>query len=119
MKFLAGCGLNLLFWLAMIALGIWVLTQAQLSVYGAWLLALSIITFLTYGYDNWQGNRKGQRILPLAFHLLALLGGFLGGWFGMFFFDTKNKKDDRDYKLVLVIGTVLHFLLINRGFVEL
>src|SRR5215212_2723317 len=114
MKFLAGCGLNLLFWLAMLALGIWVLAQARLSFYGAWLLALSIITFLAYGFDKWQSGRKGQPLTDLALHILALLGGFPGGWFGMFFFDNKNKKDDGDIKVVLVVSTILHLLLINR-----
>jgi len=52
------------------------------SFYWIWLVALSVITFLLYGYDKGQAKLGGLRVPEIVLHVLALLGGFPGGWVG-------------------------------------
>ncbi len=106
--------INILFTILMIALGLWLFQAMALPVYLAWLLTLSIITFLTYGFDKAQSKRKGWRVSEMTLHLLALAGGFMGGWLGMFWFRHKTKHGI--FKVILFGSTVLHLYLINAGY---
>jgi len=80
------------------------------SFYWIWLISLSIITFLLYGYDKAQAKIGGTRVPEVVLHGLALLGGFVGGWLGRFAFHHKTRK--RSFTIVLTIATVLHLGLI-------
>jgi len=74
-----------------------------------WVAASSITTFLLYGYDKFQAMRHGLRVPELVLHAMALLGGFLGGWLGMFVFRHKVRKPA--FWAVLAGSTVLHAAL--------
>jgi len=80
------------------------------SVYFVWITALSLTTFLLYGLDKLEAARHGQaakhRVPENLLHLLALLGGFPGGWLGMFVFWHKIRK--LSFWVVLVMSTLLH-----------
>jgi uncharacterized membrane protein YsdA (DUF1294 family) len=115
MKRPSGCGLNLFFWLLMALAGVWIFYQTELPAYPAWLLSLSIVTFCFYGFDKWQSQRKGWRISEMTLHTLALLGGFLGGWAGLFWFRHKTKHPW--FFVVLVLATLLHISLLNAGLI--
>jgi uncharacterized membrane protein YsdA (DUF1294 family) len=80
------------------------------SFYWIWLISLSIITFLLYGYDKAQAKIGGTRVPEVVLHGLALLGGFVGGWLGRFAFHHKTRK--MSFTIVLTIATVLHLGLI-------
>ena len=84
-------------------------TKLKLYWYATWLLFWSFITFVYYGVDKGQAQRGGQRIPESALHVLALLGGFVGGWAGMFAFRHKTRKPP--FVLILAISTVLHLCL--------
>ena len=71
-----------------------------------WLAALSLITFILYGIDKAQSKRKGARIPEAALHLLALAGGFIGGWAGRSLFRHKTKKGI--FIFVLAVSTLIH-----------
>ncbi len=71
-----------------------------------WVAALSMITFLFYGYDKFQAMRQGLRVPERLLHAMALLGGFIGGWFGMLLFRHKLRK--QAFWAVLAGSTVLH-----------
>jgi uncharacterized membrane protein YsdA (DUF1294 family) len=113
MKRSNGCGVNLLFWLLMALTGILIFARTELPTYPAWLLALSIVTFFVYGFDKWQSQRKGWRISDLMLHILALLGGFLGGWAGLFWFRHKTRHPL--FFVVLILATLLHIGLLNAA----
>jgi uncharacterized membrane protein YsdA (DUF1294 family) len=78
--------------------------------YWIWLATTSIVTFFLYGYDKNQARSGGIRVPEAILHSMALFGGFLGGWLGMFVFHHKTRKPI--FKIVLGISTILHALLI-------
>jgi uncharacterized membrane protein YsdA (DUF1294 family) len=90
-----------------------VLWNANLSLYPAWVLAASIVTFCCYGFDKLQSQRKGWRVPELWLHTLAFGGGFLGGWAGMFWFLHKTKHVS--FLILLILATLLHIGLLNAG----
>ena len=79
------------------------------SFYVKWVVASSITTLVFYVYDKSQSRRHGPRVPELVLHAMALLGGFLGGWLGMFVFRHKVRKPA--FWAVLAGSTVLHAAL--------
>jgi len=106
--------INILFTILMLALGLWLFQATTLPTYPAWLLTLSIITFLTYGFDKAQSKRKGWRVSEMTLHILAVAGGFLGGWLGMFWFRHKTRHGF--FKVILFASTALHLYLLNSAY---
>jgi len=105
---------NFLFTILMILLGYWIFQSTALVGYPAWLLTLGVVTFLFYGFDKTQSKRKGWRVSEKTLHTLALAGGFVGGWVGMFWFRHKTQKGI--FYLILLLSTLLHFYLISNGY---
>jgi uncharacterized membrane protein YsdA (DUF1294 family) len=87
--------------------------------YGAWLAAITVVTFLVYGLDKLSAKRQGMARVPQKIlHLLALAGGFVGAGLGMFIF--RHKTDWRDPKRrwflpILILSAILHGALIYFG----
>ena len=71
-----------------------------------WILSVSVITFLVYGYDKAQAQSGSWRIPEIVLHGLALAGGFLGGWLGRAVFHHKTRKPV--FTLVLTLSTLLY-----------
>lgn len=84
--------------------------------YWVWLATTSIVTFILYGYDKNQARSGGTRVPEAILHSMALFGGFLGGWLGMFFFHHKTRKPI--FKIILGISTILHVLIIYWVFIR-
>ncbi|MEZ4768036.1 MAG: DUF1294 domain-containing protein [Caldilineales bacterium] len=85
------------------------LLLVQLNWYIDWLIGWSVSLFLLYGIDKTQAVRKGWRVPEIVLHVLALIGGFIGGWLGMFIFRHKTRKPL--FKVVLAIATVIGIVL--------
>jgi uncharacterized membrane protein YsdA (DUF1294 family) len=81
--------------------------------YLAGVLATSVATFVLYGIDKAQAKtfqrQAKHRVPENLLHLMVLLGGFLGGWAGMFLFWHKVRKPV--FWFVLSVSTVLHVVL--------
>jgi uncharacterized membrane protein YsdA (DUF1294 family) len=77
-----------------------------LNWYLAWILGWSVVTFAFYGYDKHQAVAQGLRVPEIVLHLLALIGGFLGGWAGRAYFHHKTRKPT--FLIVLIVATVLN-----------
>jgi uncharacterized membrane protein YsdA (DUF1294 family) len=45
------------------------------QIYGIWIAAASVLTFLLYGFDKAQSKTEGWRIPEVYLHGLALAGG--------------------------------------------
>jgi uncharacterized membrane protein YsdA (DUF1294 family) len=104
-----------------IALGIGVIVAllflTELNWYIDWLLGWSVSLFALYGIDKTQAKLGGWRVPEIVLHALALIGGFIGGWLGMFIFRHKTQKPV--FKVVLaaatVIGAVLFYTFVLRA----
>lgn len=59
---------------------------------GVWLVAISLVTFCYYGFDKYRARSNGDRIPEVVLHGLAILGGTLGAYLGMWFFRHKTIK---------------------------
>ena len=57
---------NILFTILMMALGLWLFRATNLPIYPAWLLTLSVITFITYGFDKAQSKRRSWRVSEMT-----------------------------------------------------
>jgi uncharacterized membrane protein YsdA (DUF1294 family) len=77
-----------------------------LNWYLAWILAWSVVTFTFYGYDKHQAMAQRLRVPEIVLHLLALIGGFIGGWVGRAYFHHKTRKPA--FLVVLIIATILN-----------
>lgn len=69
----------------------------------AWLIAITGITFSTYGYDKAVAGSGALRVPEKALLALALAGGTLGAWAGMSFFRHKTAKQSFQFKFVLLV----------------
>ena len=90
------------------------ITSGSASFYVSWLEALSIVTLLMYGLDKLLAVQFAinARVPETILHILALAGGFPGGWLGMFLFRHKtNGKKHPLFKPILILSTVIHGLL--------
>jgi uncharacterized membrane protein YsdA (DUF1294 family) len=58
----------------------------------AWLVAISLAAFLTYGYDKSIAGTGKTRVPERALLLLAVVGGTIGAYLGMRFFHHKTLK---------------------------
>ncbi len=76
------------------------------SVYERYMIALNVTAFTLYGFDKAQASRGADRIPNIVMHVVALAGGVLGAWLGMFTFRHKTRK--LGYVLVLCAATALH-----------
>jgi uncharacterized membrane protein YsdA (DUF1294 family) len=110
--YLDGCNLrraaDLVFMWVSITVGLALILTVALWLLGAdvvvaWLIAITGITFLTYGYDKAVASSKATRVPEKALLALALVGGTLGAWAGMSAFHHKTAKESFRFKFVLVI----------------
>jgi uncharacterized membrane protein YsdA (DUF1294 family) len=92
------------------------LLLTELNWYVDWLIGWSVALFALYGIDKTQAKLKGWRVPEVVLHALALIGGFAGGWLGMFTFRHKTQKPV--FKVVLalatLIGVVLFYVFVLR-----
>lgn len=69
----------------------------------SWLIAISLITFLTYGYDKFTSIRKWTRVPERVLLGLAFTGGTPGAMLGMRLFHHKTIKGRFRLKFWLVV----------------
>ncbi|MCH9681262.1 MAG: DUF1294 domain-containing protein [Deltaproteobacteria bacterium] len=82
--------------------------------HAAWIVAWGLVTFVVYAIDKRaaragkddRGGSKRSRVDELALHLLAVVGGFVGGWVGRHGLRHKTRKPM--FAVVLVLATALH-----------
>jgi len=91
-----------------IGLTLWHFTQINpLWIY---LINITLITFLFYGYDKYQAINQNTRIPEAVLHLLTLAGGTIGAIAGQFLFRHKTKK--LSFRVVFIIIVVVQIGLI-------
>jgi uncharacterized membrane protein YsdA (DUF1294 family) len=81
--------------------------------YLVWLGAWSFSAFVVYGIDKTLSKTSGLRVPELVLNLLAVVGGFAGGWAGMFVFHHKSNWGKHPIIwIVLVASTIGHAVLL-------
>ena len=68
-----------------------------------WLIAISLVTFMTYGYDKAIAGSERTRVPERVLLVLALAGGTVGALVGMRVFRHKTAKGGFRAKLGLII----------------
>lgn len=71
---------------------------------------LNIILFVSMGIDKYKAIKNKMRIPEATLFIMALLGGALGGLFGMYIYKHKTKKIS--FHLIYGIALIIHVLLI-------
>ena len=76
-----------------------------------YLLAINVVTFFVYGIDKWKARHKRWRVSEAALLVLALLGGSVGAWLGMYVWrhKTQHKKFKYGVPLILLAQVALIF----------
>lgn len=74
-----------------------------------YLIILNVVTFLVFGLDKWKAKRRKWRVREAALLLLAVLGGSIGAWVGMYVWHHKtlHKKFRYGVPLILLAQIVL------------
>ncbi len=88
---------------------IWAFSPFDQGPHLSLLMGASITLFGMYGYDKSKAEKGRSRIPEKALHLWSLLGGFIGGLAGMYFFRHKTRKPH--FLLVIAVSAVLHLIL--------
>ncbi|MCD7855934.1 MAG: DUF1294 domain-containing protein [Clostridiales bacterium] len=75
-------------------------------------IALNAVLFTAMGADKYKAVHKKWRIPEATLFLLALSGGFIGGFSGMFIFHHKTRKPK--FYFVFSLAFILHaFIIVN------
>jgi uncharacterized membrane protein YsdA (DUF1294 family) len=96
----------------------WMHDSTDWHPYILWLIALSVTTLGIYGLDKALSKTGSVRVPENLLNVLALLGGFPGGWLGMALFHHKsNLGKHPTIWLWLALATVGHLALAFYWFV--
>ena len=83
-----------------------VLTTKNIIIY---LLSINILTFVAMWWDKHEAKLGDWRISEKALFLLVILGGGIGGIFGMYIFRHKTRKwyFKIGFPIILIIEIIL------------
>lgn len=89
------------------------LTTKQIVIisYAAYLVLLSIITFVAYGADKRKAKKGKYRTKEKALLTLSFLGGAFGGYPAMLIFRHKTKGEHWYFTAVNLLGLAVHITL--------
>ena len=82
----------------------------------AWLMLMSIASFLLMGIDKQRAKSGAYRISEKTLWLSAIAGGGLGAWIGMNHFRHKTKHDN--FRIGLPLVTLLQLALLVYLYIE-
>ncbi len=91
------------------------LKETIMVIYGAYLILLSLITFILYGVDKKKAERGVWRIKEATLLLCSFLGGAFGGFPAMLIFRHKTKGEHWYFTAINLLGLAIHitaFILI-------
>ena len=89
------------------------LTVKQIVIisYAAYLVLLSLITFIAYGADKKKAESGKWRTKEKTLLLLSFFGGAFGGYPAMLIFRHKTKREHWYFTAVNLLGIAIHITL--------
>ncbi len=84
----------------------------------SWLLAITLVAFLTYGYDKAIAGSERTRVPEKVLLALTFAGGTLGAFAGRSLFRHKTIKASFRAQLWLVVGFQVLLVLVYIVWVE-
>ena len=78
----------------------------------SWLIAITVVTLLTYGYDKLIAGSGQTRVPEKVLLALAFIGGTLGALAGMWLFRHKTAKESFRLKFWLVVAAQIVVLVV-------
>ena len=85
--------------------------QIVIIAYAAYLVLLSLITFIAYGVDKKKAEKGKYRTKEKTLLLLSFLGGAFGGYPAMLVFRHKTKGEHWYFTAVNLLGLAVHIAL--------
>mgnify|MGYP001545067281 CR=1 FL=1 len=70
----------------------WIKDHMPATLIGLYIVGISLVTFVQYGWDKRQARKQKRRIPEKRLHLLALAGGTPGAFLGQMTFRHKTQK---------------------------
>ena len=84
----------------------------------AWLLSITLITFLAYGYDKAIAGSRQVRVPEGVLLALALAGGTLGALAGMQIFRHKTRKTSFRLRFWLIAAAQVTLIALYFGAIK-
>jgi len=88
------------------------LKKIILIVYMAYLIILSLATYILYASDKSRAKRGVRRIPEKTLLLTSFLGGAFGGYSAMLTLRHKTKGEHRYFTFVNLLGIIVHTALV-------
>ncbi len=85
-------------------------TNNGLKAVLAYYIFINVLLFVLMGIDKLKAKKRKWRIPESALFTIAILGGAIGGFAGMFVFRHKSRK--LSFKVIYAISLFLHILLL-------
>ena len=85
--------------------------QIVIIAYAAYLVLLSLITFIAYGADKKKAESGKWRTKEKTLLLLSFFGGAFGGYPAMLIFRHKTKGEHWYFTFVNWLGLIIHTTL--------
>ena len=84
----------------------------------SWLIAITVVTFFTFGYDKAIAGSKLIRVPELVLLALTLCGGTLGAFLGRIVFRHKTIKASFRVKFWIVIAIQVALIVLYALYIE-
>ena len=81
--------------------------------YFAFVLTMSVVTLVAYGFDKLRAKRIGWRVPENTLHIMALLGGWPEALIGHKIFRHKTQKTS--FRIVFWTSVVCNLLVLGGG----
>jgi uncharacterized membrane protein YsdA (DUF1294 family) len=94
--------------------------ELSLTIYLAYMVLINGATFLAFFGDKRAAQAGRRRTRETRLLGMLLLGGIVGGWFGIY--KVRHKSQHLSFHLIFGLASVLHMMLIVwalAGFPEL
>ena len=80
-------------------------------------LIINLFLFVTMGYDKTRAKKDAWRVPESTLFIIALLGGAVGGFLGMFLFH--HKKNKPQFYIIYALALILHAVFLYFIFTSL